>query len=102
MTEPQWDEVGSRFTALGRTLQGRWADTRDSAKGAESDAADEVHSAMDGVRASLDDLADAITRTVNDKDVHDSAKAAASGLVEALSASLEDLAGKIQPRRKPD
>lgn len=101
MTEPQWDEVGNRFTALGRTLQERWADSRESAKGAEADAAEEVRTAMDGVRASLDDLADAITRTVNDKDVHDSARAAAGGLVDALSASLDQLADKIQPK-KPD
>ena len=99
MATTRWDEVGTRFTALGRTLQDRWAD-RPAA--AADRSADEVRSAMEGVKASLDDLADAITRTVNDRDVHDAATSAASGLIEALSGSLEHLAGRIQGDRPPD
>jgi uncharacterized protein YcbX len=102
MTEPRWDEVGSRFTALGRALQDRWSDTRGAAKESESAAKDEVRGAMDGVKASLDGLTEAISRTVNDPEVTDSAKAAAGGLVEALSASLDQLADRIQAKRPPD
>ena len=101
MTTTRWDEVGTRFTALGRTMHERWADSRDRAEVDAEDAADEVRNAMDGVKASLDDLADAITRTVNDKDVHEAATSAASGLIEALTTSLDDLAGKIQPKKPP-
>jgi|JI7StandDraft_1071085.scaffolds.fasta_scaffold637169_1 hypothetical protein len=98
-TTPRWDEVGDRFTQLGRTLQGRWAEQREEAGDAGDAAADEVRGAIDGVRVSLDELAHTITRTVNDPGVHDAARAAAGGLVEALSSSLDDLAGKIQPKR---
>jgi hypothetical protein len=96
MATTRWDEVGSRFTALGRTLQDRWTDGRGSAD--VEDEAGEVRHAMDGVKASLDDLADTITRTVNDPDVHEAATAAASGLIEALSSSLDDLADRIKPK----
>jgi DNA-binding ferritin-like protein len=95
-TTPRWDEVGERFTQLGRTLQQRWSEGRSDAAAANEAAAEEVRGAVDGVKASLDDLADTITRTVHDDDVHDAARSAAGGLVEALSASLDDLAGRIQ------
>jgi hypothetical protein len=95
-----WNEVGERFSALGRTLQGSWTTSRDAADGAGREATEaaeaEVRSAMDKVNASLDDLADAITRTVHDPEVHRAATSAAGGLVEALGASLDDLAGKIK------
>ncbi len=98
-TTPRWDEVGERFTRLGNTLKERWAEQRDEASEAGAAAADEVKGALDGVTASLDELAHTITRAVNDSEVHDAARSAAGGLVEALSASLDDLAGKIQPKK---
>jgi hypothetical protein len=36
---------------------------------------------------------------VNDREVHDAARAAAGGLVDALSTSLGDLADRIQTRK---
>lgn len=94
-----WDEVGDRFTELGRTLRDRWSEHRDDeGRAADTRAADEVRGAVDGVRASLDDLADTITRTVNDPDVQDSARAAAGGLVEAINQSLGQLSDAIQSR----
>jgi hypothetical protein len=98
MTATGWDEVGDRFTELGRTLKDRWSQHREG----DADAALEVRDAVDGVRASLDDLADTITRTVNDPEVHESARSAASGLVEALTSSLDQLTEKIQPRKDDD
>ena len=105
-----WNDVGERFAHLGRTLQDRWAAAGDEgsaqAKADAKAAAEQVDGALDGVRASLDGLADTITRTVNDPQVHDSARAAAGGLVEALGSSLSDLANRIQPpqpdRRQQD
>lgn len=96
---PRWDEVGERFTRLGHTLQDRWSDQREEAAQTGAAAADEVRGAVDGVRESLDELAQTITRTVNDAEVHDAARDAAGGLIEALSQSLGELADKIQPRR---
>ena len=90
-----WDEVGERFSALGRTLQDRWSTTRDEGREAGDAAEDEVRQAVDGVKASLDQLADSITATVNDEDVHRAARSAAGGFVEALSASLDQLAERI-------
>ena len=100
----EWTEVGERFTALGRTLQDRWGSNRDTdpsgasgASGADAaNDADEVRSALDKVNASLDELANTITRTAQDPEVHRAATAAAGGLVEALGASLDQLAGRIQ------
>ncbi len=97
-----WNDVGERFTALGRTLQGSWSTGRDPADADEERAGTEVRSALDRVNASLDDLAEAITRTVNDPEVHRAATSAAGGLVEALGASLDDLAGRIQGGRTRD
>ncbi len=91
-----WNEVGERFSALGRTLKGSWGTTKGAAQATEKAANDEVRSALDKVNSSLDDLADTITRTVNDPEVHRAATSAAGGLVEALGASLVQLAGRIQ------
>ena len=46
-TTPRWDEVGDRFTQLGRTLQGRWAEQREEAGDAGDAAADEVRQAIE-------------------------------------------------------
>lgn len=97
-----WNDVGERFSALGRTLQGSWSTGRDRADADEERAETEVRSALDRVNASLDELAEAITRTVNDPEVHRAATSAAGGLVEALGASLDDLAGRIQGGRTRD
>ncbi len=101
----EWTEVGERFTALGRTLQGRWGSNRGVESSTENPTAterqgandaEEVRSALNKVNASLDELANTITRTVHDPEVHRAATAAAGGLVEALGASLDQLAGRIQ------
>lgn len=101
----EWTEVGERFTALGRTLQGRWGSNRGGESSTENTTAnesqgandaEEVRSALNKVNASLDELANTITRTVHDPEVHRAATAAAGGLVEALGASLDQLAGRIQ------
>jgi len=97
-----WNDVGERFSHLGRTLQETWAQAGDEGSAEARAAAEEVDGALDGVRASLDGLADTITRTVHDEQVHASAKAAAGGLVEALGNSLSDLANRIQsPKQDP-
>lgn len=97
MTESSsWNDVGERFSHLGRTLQGSWSTAGDEGSAEAKAAADQVDGALDGVKASLDGLADTITRTVNDEQVHESARAAAGGLVQALSSSLSDLANRIQ------
>lgn len=90
-----WDEVGQRFSALGKTLQDRWSTTRQEGHAAGESAEEEVREAVDGVKASLDQLADSITATVNDEDVHRAARSAAGGFVEALSSSLDQLAERI-------
>jgi len=95
-----WNDVGERFARLGRTLQDTWSAAGDEGAAEAKAAADQVEGALDGVRASLDGLADTITRTVNDPQVHDSARAAAGGLVEALGSSLSDLANRLQTQRQ--
>lgn len=98
MGSTDWNEVGDRFTVLGDALRDRWADAREATGSTEHAAEDEVRDAVDGVRSSLDAFADAITRTVHDDQVHGAARTAASGLIEALSTSLGDLADKVRPQ----
>lgn len=97
-----WNEVGERFSSLGRTLQGRWGAAAEEVDTTASRTSDEVRSALDRVNASLDGLADAITKTVNDPEVHRAATSAAGGLIEALGSSLDDLATRIQGARRDD
>jgi len=89
-----WNDVGDHFTKLGQTLKQRWQTERGTA--AENKA--EVDSAFEKVKASLDDLAEAITRTANDVEIRRAARDATGGVVSALSASLDQLAAKIQQR----
>ena len=95
MGEHRWDDVGERFAELGRILRQRWAEHRED----DTLAAKEVRDAVAGVRSSLDDLADTITRTVNDPEVQSSARQAATGLIDALTDSLDQLSELLQPRR---
>jgi hypothetical protein len=100
MGDPRWDEVGDRFSQLGRVLRDTWEETRKTDP--ESTAADgeQVNSAMERVQSSLDGLADAINQTVHDEEIQDSAKLAASGLVDAISSSLGELADRIEPKKR--
>lgn len=96
MAGTDWNEVGERFNELGRAARERWGASREDVADAGAEASSEMRSAMDKVTESLDELADAITRTVNDPEIRDKATGAAAGLVEALGTSLDQLAGKIQ------
>lgn len=99
MAGTSWDDVGNQFSDLADAVRDRWKQER----GDDTPASDEVRNAFERVTASLDDLADAITQTVNDPDVKGRARGATSGLVQALSDSLDQLAAKIdKPTSTPE
>lgn len=102
MSPTDWNEVGDRFSELGAALRQRWADARAETGEAGHAAEQEVADAVDGLRTSLDGFTDAITRTVNDEQVHGAARSAAAGLIEALSGSLDGLADRLDPKDPPD
>ena len=79
-TTPRWDEVGERFTQLGRTLQQRWSEGRSDATAANEAAAEEVRGAVDGVKASLDDLADTIAPRLDKAGADDTKIIAVEGI----------------------
>lgn len=97
-----WSEVGERFSRLGRSLQDSWGTARSGAADSGRQAQDEVRSAVEQVNDSLDRLADAITHAVNDPEVHRAAASAAGGLVQAIGASFDQLAQRIQRDDRDD
>lgn len=103
-TDPQttdWHEVGERFNRLGRALHNSWVGTGRDGSG-DHEPADEVRSAMRQVNESLDRLADAITHAANDPEVRTQATSAAGGLMQAIGASLDDLAQRIHTTDRRD
>jgi len=97
-----WNEVGEKFSRLGRSLQESWGTARSSSTDAGHDAQDEIRSAVQQVNDSLDRLADAITHAVNDPEVHRTAVSAAGGLVQAIGSSFDQLAQRIQGDGRDD
>ncbi len=98
-----WNEVGEKFSRLGRSLQESWGTARSSSStDAGHDAQDEIRSAVQQVNDSLDRLADAITHAVNDPEVHRTAVSAAGGLVQAIGSSFDQLAQRIQGDGRDD
>ncbi|MEZ5145227.1 MAG: hypothetical protein R2726_22355 [Acidimicrobiales bacterium] len=90
MGDTTWDDVGRRFGELGRRLQEAWQP--DDRPGADADLRD----AGDKVRAALDDLAEAISRSTNAPGVREAARDATAGVADALAGTLRQVADRIQ------
>jgi hypothetical protein len=99
MGDADWDDVAQRFHELGDELRDAWRGGE--AEHAERAAASDLEDAGDKVRAALDDLADAINRAVGSPSVRDATRRATSGLAEALSGSLQEVAAWIDRPKKP-
>lgn len=94
MPETTWEEVGKRFTALGKEMQGAWQGNR-----ADDGAKREVQDAGDRVIAALDDLAHTIDRVADAPEVRQATKKATSGVAEALASTLHDVAAWLDAPR---
>jgi hypothetical protein len=91
MADTTWEEVGQRFTELGRELQRAWQ------KGQADDKAKrELQDAGDKVKAALDDLATTINRAADSPDVREATKKATSGVADALASTLHDVAAWLE------
>lgn len=95
MAETSWDEVGKRFTDLGRELQKTW-----QASATSSEAKAHLNDAGEKVRTALDDVAQTINRAAASSEVRDAAKDAGNGVAEALSATLVQVVEWIEQAPK--
>ncbi len=89
--EEAWKDVGDRFNSLGKKFREHY-----DSKEAETDeegapSSDEIKKAFDTISDGLERVFGSLGAAVRDDDVKAESKAAASALVDALGATVEDL-----------
>jgi hypothetical protein len=94
MTEARekWDEVGDRFSDLGRRLKDRF--DANAAYGAEE--RDKVDDALRQLADSLDAGFTTIGETLRDPAMRDEMKSAGSSIADAIAATLRDVSDAIK------
>jgi phage-related minor tail protein len=94
MTEARekWDEVGDRFSDLGRRLKDRF--DANAAYGAEE--RDKVNDALRQLADSLDAGFTTIGETLRDPAMRDEMKSAGSSIADAIAATLRDVSDAIK------
>src|SRR5688500_2869058 len=91
MAEQSWGEVGARIATLGRTLKEHL-----DKQPVDADApGDTLKTAVDTLRRAMEAMGDA----VRDPGVQDQTKQAAKSLVDAITNSVEELAGQLRNKR---
>ena len=94
MTEAKekWDEVGDRFSDLGRRMKERF--DANAAYGAEE--RDKVNDALRQLGDSLDAGFTTIGDTLRDPAMRDEMKSAGASIAEAIAATLRDVSDAIK------
>jgi hypothetical protein len=94
MTEARekWDEVGDRFSDLGRSLKDRF--DANAAYGAEE--REKVNDALRQLADSLDAGFTTIGETLRDPAMRDEMKSAGSSIADAIAATLRDVSDAIK------
>ncbi len=89
--EEAWKDVGDRFSSLGKKFRQHYesTDTEKSEEGGPS--SDEIKKAFDTISDGLERVFGSLGAAVRDDEVKAESKAAASALVDALGATVEDL-----------
>ena len=90
----RWDEVGERFTELGRMLKDRF----DANAAFGADEREKVNDALRQLGDALDAGFTTIGDTLRDPGMRDEVKHAGASLVDALAATLRDVSGAIKGR----
>jgi hypothetical protein len=93
-SKAKWDDVGDRFTAIGRKLKSHYDDN--------AHAEPETEKAQDALRQisdALDAGFTAIGESFRDAEMRDELKSAGVAITDALSASLDDVKHAIKTQR---
>jgi hypothetical protein len=88
----KWDEVGERFSDLGRSLKGRF----DANTAFGVDERDKVNAALRQLTDALDAGFTTIGETLRDPDMRDEMRSAGSSIADAIAATMRDLSEAIK------
>ena len=105
-SKQQWDQVGERFTALGKQLSAH----AKAAKGAAGDAMPDqkaIVEALNGLGKALDQAVGVAGGAVKDPAIRDGLKNAFNAMGEALNTTFADVGDKVGDKiksftKKPD
>jgi hypothetical protein len=98
-----WDEVGNKFSGLGRKLKQHLDEEREGESAQE--AGRDVKAALERMVDSLDDAFDALGKAAKDPEVRNDVSDAGRSLVGAIGTSLEQLGDEVRrtvERRKQE
>jgi hypothetical protein len=93
-SKQKWDEVGDRFTALGRKLKTHYDENTNSKPETEP-----TQDALRQIGDALDAGFTAIGESFRDTQMRDELKSAGVAITDALSASLDDVKNAINKQR---
>jgi phage-related minor tail protein len=88
----KWDEVGERFSELGRSLKGRF----DANAAFGVDEREKVNDALRQLTDALDAGFTTIGETLRDPEMRDEMKSAGSSIADAIAATLRDVSEAIK------
>jgi DNA-binding ferritin-like protein len=91
----KWDEVGERFTAVGRALAARYKQLEQEQ---ESEEAREAQDALRAVTRTLDRAFTSLGDTLRDPHAKEELRAAARSLADALGATFEEVTAEVRKR----
>jgi phage-related minor tail protein len=87
-----WDEVGNRFTELGKNVKGRY----DANAVFGDDEREKVNDALRQIGDALDAGFTAIGDSIRDPAMRDELKGASVAVLDALTATFNDVAAEIR------
>jgi hypothetical protein len=98
-TKAAWDEVGNRFTDLGKHVKDRY----DANAGFGDADKDKLNSALHEIRDALDAGFTALGDTLRDPAMRDELKGAGVAMADAIAATFNDVADALRSsvRRDP-
>lgn len=104
-TDQAWQEVGEKFTALGRRFKQHYEDRGEGAEPTEGEvtagAPTDVKKAMDNVGDSLERVFGSIGDSLQDDAVKEQARSAFSSLVDALGATFSEIGQEVRKMGQP-
>lgn len=104
-TDQAWQEVGEKFTALGRKFKQHYEDRGEGTEPTEGDvtagAPADVKKAVDNVGDSLERVFGSIGDSLQDEEVKSQARSAFSSLVDALGATFSEIGQEVRKMGQP-
>lgn len=100
--EEAWKEVSEKFGALGKKFREHYESTAAKEDEESAPSSDDIKKAFDTISDGLERVFGSLGAAVRDEQVKAESKAAASALVDALGATVEDLGVEVRKRIKGD